>query len=294
MSIPFTKMNSQGNDFIVIDNSRSQFIIDQKTAIRLCDRNNVGCDQLLILKIQSASNVECIIYNNDGTKASQCGNGLRAIMLFLHSNYQYTEVKIYVEGISYCAKYIDNELIEIKMGTPYYVYDVPNLRHDDIKILKNQYYFDVKSTFENQHINFTYGALSIGNLHCVIFSEGSYEFREEISSIIKVLYADMANISFILNPKELINGTQAIVSLRVNERGAGWTQSCGSGATAAGCFALKHLVPYDKTIIDKKHIKVRQEGGLLEILLDADEVNDMETLFLSGPSEIDYVGSWDG
>ena len=67
-------MNSQGNDFIVIDNSRSQFIIDQKTAIRLCDRNNVGCDQLLILKIQSASNVECIIYNNDGTKASQCGN----------------------------------------------------------------------------------------------------------------------------------------------------------------------------------------------------------------------------
>ena len=50
--VNFTKMQSLGNDFIIIDNLVSPYNNFSKKEIKkICDRNyGVGCDQLLILK----------------------------------------------------------------------------------------------------------------------------------------------------------------------------------------------------------------------------------------------------
>ena len=53
MQVPFTKMNSQGNDFVVIDNTGSLYQFDNKKIRSICSRDIIGCDQLLLLNIKT-------------------------------------------------------------------------------------------------------------------------------------------------------------------------------------------------------------------------------------------------
>ena len=94
MQVPFTKMNSQGNDFVVIDNTGLLYQFDNKKIRSICSRDIVGCDQLLLLNIKDSNNVTCEIFNQDGSSAKQCGNGMRAIMLFLNRKYNFLTVFI--------------------------------------------------------------------------------------------------------------------------------------------------------------------------------------------------------
>ena len=52
MQVPFTKMNSQGNDFVVIDNTDFLYEFDNKQIRLICSRDIIGCDQLLLLNIK--------------------------------------------------------------------------------------------------------------------------------------------------------------------------------------------------------------------------------------------------
>ena len=80
-------MNSQGNDFIVIDTAQETFLENISDIKKICSRDAVGCDQLLLINTRDSKKVACKIYNTDGTHARQCGNGLRAIMLYLNNKF---------------------------------------------------------------------------------------------------------------------------------------------------------------------------------------------------------------
>jgi diaminopimelate epimerase len=87
--------------------------------------------------------------------------------------------------------------------------------------------------------------------------------------------------------------------IKVKERGAGWTKSCGSGAIAAAALALDKyyqtesyygLTPeeIEESYYDiQSPIFVEQEGGVLEVHHD-----DRDSLKLVGPSEFEYDGVW--
>ena len=67
------KMHALENDFVIILNNELQ----ERYIRQICDRRGgVGCDQLLICDTESY-NVQ--IYNNDGSKAGMCLNGLRCL-----------------------------------------------------------------------------------------------------------------------------------------------------------------------------------------------------------------------
>ena len=99
MSISFTKMNSQGNNFIVIDNTNNIFNPTVTNIKSLCAQKSVDCDQLLLLNIKSPKNISCRIFNNDASEALQCGNGLRAIMLYLKNSYGIDKTTINISNI---------------------------------------------------------------------------------------------------------------------------------------------------------------------------------------------------
>ena len=50
------KMDGLGNDFIIIDNREKIINLTKDQIIKICDRNFIGCDQLIFIK----KNQNCI------------------------------------------------------------------------------------------------------------------------------------------------------------------------------------------------------------------------------------------
>ena len=132
MQVPFTKMNSQGNDFVVIDNTGSLYQFDNKKIRSICSRYIIGCDQLLLLNIKDSNNVACEIFNQDGSSAQQCGNGMRAIMLFLNRKYNFFDSKIFVNLVPYNVSFISEKEIKVSMGNAVFFENIPNRISENI------------------------------------------------------------------------------------------------------------------------------------------------------------------
>lgn len=79
--LPFTKMQAQGNDFVVLNGLHSELPEMNEAFVRtICERRyGVGCDQLLVLQPHDAADARLRIFNNDGSEAANCGNGLRCV-----------------------------------------------------------------------------------------------------------------------------------------------------------------------------------------------------------------------
>jgi diaminopimelate epimerase len=81
MSLAFCKWQAFGNDFILVESQPNHDII--KAIPRLCHRRlGVGADGFIFLELGSTCS-KLHFYNQDGSKASMCGNGLRCALLHL-------------------------------------------------------------------------------------------------------------------------------------------------------------------------------------------------------------------
>ena len=102
--IAYSKLNSQGNDFIFVEygDSKPQLTIDQIKYYS--QRDVIGCDQFFIINTSDINNIYCEVINQDGSRACQCGNGLRAAMLFLNKKYDTNMTNLIVCDNTYKAK----------------------------------------------------------------------------------------------------------------------------------------------------------------------------------------------
>lgn len=284
MKVNFVKMNSQGNDFIIIDNTIAAHSLTLTQIKKISSRDDIGCDQLLMLDIKDMHHVSCRIFNQDGSEAYQCGNGMRAIMFFLNKYYKYIHACIIVKGIKYLASIDGEKNIKINMGKPDFinskiVSDLPVISIDKLK---------VGYMFRQEDFSFSYSPISLGNFHCVVFSDDCYSEKERISKILYNYYKDEPNISFILNYKNFYQKKDSHIRLKVKERGAGWTKSCGSGASATAALVIKNSIHSDD-LIDR--VSIEQDGGRLDIqwMTNSDSDNN---LYLIGPTTFEYEGIW--
>ena len=95
------------------------------------------------------------------------------------------------------------------------------------------------------------------------------------------------NIGFIKNAKEFLNNTEIAVELTVNERGSGYTDSCGSGATAAAICMFKLFELSHESRVTQSMIRVKQKGGILIIK----KIYNSDEFMLIGPSSFDGEGA---
>ena len=81
----FIKMHGLGNDFVIIDNIENVDEIKNKEILKKIGSRNfgVGCDQILIIESNNYENAEVSIFNNDGSEAGACGNGVRCVAFYL-------------------------------------------------------------------------------------------------------------------------------------------------------------------------------------------------------------------
>ena len=79
-------MHGNGNDFVLLDLREQSFDLGEERVRMIADRHRgVGFDQLLVLQpADSAGALARIeIWNSDGSRAEQCGNGMRCIGEYL-------------------------------------------------------------------------------------------------------------------------------------------------------------------------------------------------------------------
>ncbi len=280
--IKFSKLNGQGNDFIVIDATVNQIDLSVKQINEMCNRNfGIGADGLIIVKNSGVSDLKMEYFNRDGSIAEMCGNGIRCMAKFAHDNNLIKGKGISIETIAGVRKiWIDAEGketgdIRVNMG-------VPEFSPENIPVNtgNNSEVFNYKIYVGSR--NFYINCVSMGNPHCVIFLSKSEKLdtlkvREWGSKIeLYKIFPKKVNVEFVKvkNKKEL--------NMRVWERGVGETLACGTGACAAAVCAIKL-----KKVKNKK-LAVNLLGGKINIIWNSAG----SEVFLEGKVNHNYDGEY--
>jgi diaminopimelate epimerase len=250
MTVKFHKMHGAGNDFVLLDVRRQDFLIDAASARTLANRRTgIGCDQVLVLR--PPSNESCLVdfevWNADGSTAEQCGNGVRCIGLYLRNEGEAgTSFKINgpVSVISLEAK--EDNLFRVNMGPP-------DFRAENVPITLTSENGGYLLPINEQSYRL-YG-VSMGNPHAVmevpdIEPADVAGLGAQISR--HAAFPEGCNVGFV----QVLDREN--IKLRVFERGAAETLACGSGACAAVVSLIK-----DQKLSNK--VLVNQVGGTLII-----------------------------
>ena len=276
MLLNFTKMQGAGNDFVVIDGFSATVTLTSTQIKKIANRNfGVGCDQLLIVEKTNLANVDFKyrIFNADGGEVEQCGNGARCFVRFVRAKGLTQKHEIIVETASglITLTLCDNGQVTVNMGAPIFEpKDIPFVADARAKTYALQ-----PSIHAASRHALTISAISMGNPHAVTIVDDV-----ETADVCTLGPLIEAHASF---PQRVNAGFMQIlnaheIKLRVYERGAGETLSCGTGACAAavsgiqlGCLQSPVLV---NTRGGKLSITWAGEGHAVMMTGDAEIVFD--------------------
>ncbi len=266
----FTKMQATGNDFILINYLENKLEYSYKLLAQfLCDRHyGVGADGILIIEKSDVADFKMRIFNQDGSEAEMCGNGIRCFAKYVFEKELINKEIFSIEtlaGIKLVELEVEGETVtnvEINMGTP--MFELENI---PVIYLENNY--KGKIYIENMEIY----PVSMGNPHAVCFVENLEDLDiEKYGKLIEdyKYFPNKTNVEF----AKIIDEDH--IKVRVWERGVGETLSCGTGACAVSVISNKY-----KSM--KNNINIELLGGTLK-------TNYNESIKLKGPAEIVFEG----
>jgi diaminopimelate epimerase len=272
MKLKFTKMHGAGNDFVVVDGTRAALTLDAAAVRRLADRHTgVGFDQMLVVEKARRAGTDFYyrIFNADGGEVSQCGNGARCFVRYVHDKGLSAKNAIRVEtrsGIIEPRLEKDGR-VTVNMGVP--VFEPARIPFE-AELRAPTYELEV----DGRQVEIA--ALSMGNPHAVqvvadvdtapVASEGPLIERHR-------RFPERVNAGYM----QIVNRSH--IKLRVFERGAGETLSCGTGACAAVVSGIA------RGMLDSR-VRVDTRGGLLEIQW----AGEMQPVWMTGPAQSVFEG----
>jgi diaminopimelate epimerase len=249
MKLRFTKMHGAGNDFVVLDATKEPFSLSEKQLKKIADRHlGVGCDQILVVEKPRAAGADFRyrIFNADGGEVEQCGNGARCFVKFVHLKGLTSKREVQVETLSGA------------IGPP------------------------ALASPLNQKVEIDAGPvevaiLSMGNPHAVqvvadvdaapVPTQGpKLEHHPRFPNRVNAGYMQVLD--------------KHRIKLRVWERGAGETLSCGTGACAAVVSGIA------RGLLESP-VRVDTRGGTLTISWAGGD----NAVWMKGPAETVYEGT---
>jgi len=251
--IEFYKYQGTGNDFVVIDDRKESFDLNNISLIqKICDRKfGIGSDGLILIRKHSSLDFTMIFYNPDGSK-SFCGNGSRCAVQFVNDQQMFSKSE-------YSFEAIDGNHIG--------------------KIVRDEVSISINDLKECRKIGDDY-FLNTGSPHYIKFVN-EIEIVDVIEEGSTIRYSDAfkpngTNVNFV----EKVNQH---IKVRTYERGVeNETLSCGSGVTASALSsALKENL--------NSPIKVETPGGILTVSFKKIAEN-FSDIFLSGPAKFVFKG----
>lgn len=275
MRLPFVKYHGLGNDFALIDGRGLDLEVAGDLGRALCDRHTgVGADGVLVWT-GTVENPAMQVVNADGSIPEMCGNGLRCFVKYLLDRHLPDRSEVVVAtgaGLLACRVWrgADGrvESVAVRMTPPSY---------DPASVPLSSPAALIDKPIEVAGHTLRLTALSTGNPHVVTFDALTQAQRAELGPILgsHPLFPRQANVEFVqILPSDGASlehpSGRARLQVDVYERGCGWTQACGTGATAAAIVAarLGH-VPVGR------EVAVRLPGGWLGITVAEDGVGTM-------------------
>ena len=87
MILKFTKMHGLGNDFMVVDGVTQKVFFSQELIKKLADRHfGIGADGIILIQDSDVADFKMRIFNQDGSEAEMCGNGIRCVGKYVYDN----------------------------------------------------------------------------------------------------------------------------------------------------------------------------------------------------------------
>ena len=293
LSLSFEKWHGTGNDFILCSESvASRFTSDiPSLAKKMCAWHfGIGSDGLILVGKSDIVDFKMRMWNPDGSESEMCGNGMRCVGAHLLSHGLVdtsSRVKIETLKRTIALNFVDppdfssdrSPWVRLDMGAPLINrHDIPVAGEPDSPVINESL------EIPGHSITVKYTAINFGNPHAVIFMNDIPGFTSvdniplsEWGPSIEYYtdkFPNRINIEFV----EVINPDH--VKMRVWERGAGITLSCGSGVAAIQ--AASHL-----TGNAGDRLRVDVPGGSL-----VTEYSDTGHVFLSGPAVHVFSGEW--
>ena len=286
--IKFSKMQSLGNDFIVIYETAAIseiFNLKESQIRKMADRKKgIGADQILLVKKldNSEEKFQYKIFNADGGEVEQCGNGARCVKKFLFDQGFWTKNNLILVAreneFSVQSKNNKDFIVSLKVrGTQ--PQDVGLDSTFSKKIGKGKYSsYEIKLSEDfsaNLHL------VSMGNPHGVCWEAFDENLRlNHIFEMINATKAFSNDVNIEFCKKESKN----VFSMRVFERGVGETEACGSGACAAVVSGV-----LNGFLSANELIEVRMRQGSLFVKWDGDLLSPV---ILSGPATTVFDGEY--
>ena len=275
MRLKFTKMHGLGNDFVVF-NALQDFPALAAAQLRaIADRHlGVGCDQILMIEAPRTAGTDFYyrIFNADGGEVEQCGNGARCFVRYVRDKglTAKREIRVGTRSGIIVPRLEDDGQVTVDMGRPEF---------DPARIPFQAQKRALTYTLEVSGNIRVISALSMGNPHAVqvvddverapVATEGPLLERHPS-------FPERANAGYM----QVL--TRNHTRLRVYERGAGETLSCGTGACAAVVAGIT------RGLLDQR-VRVTTRGGDLDVHWDGEG----EPVYMTGPAVTVFEGEID-
>jgi len=251
--IHFYKYQATGNDFVVIDNRKTNLSLTREQVVAICHRKfGIGADGLMLIEKHPTLNFGLEYFNSDGSK-SLCGNGSRAAVHFAsHLGLVNGKASFIAFDGEHVAELMPSGIIKLKMSPV-----------KEVKQIGEDYYLQTGSPHLIRFVT------DIKNYP--VFEEGrALRYREDFQP-------GGTNVNFVE-----LQGSNTIF-VRTYERGVeNETLSCGTGVTAAAlvCSLKGYSSP----------VTIRTLGGELSVEFKSGHTGTFQEIFLIGPAKMVFEG----
>src|SRR6202140_3016405 len=273
----FAKMNGIGNEIVVVDLRDSKAAVTAEDARAVASPAGVPYDQLMVLQPPRLAGTEAFIriYNNDGSEAAACGNGMRCVARRLFEATGQTAATFETKaGLLNCWQGADG-LYTVDMGPPKFGWkDIPLAEE-----FRDTRYIELQVGPIDAPLLHSPSVVSMGNPHAIFWVDdvNAYDLAR-CGPLLEnhPIFPERANITLAAIK------SRAHILIRTWERGAGLTKACGTAACAAAVAAAR-LRRTDRIVT------VTTPGG--DLLIEWRESDDH--VRMTGPVEYEYEGRFD-
>ena len=288
----FSKMNGIGNEIVVVDlrdtkaDSKSDSKADSKSVSKAlvtpedarAVASAVPYDQLMVLQPPRLEGTEAFIriYNNDGSEAGACGNGMRCVADIVFKQTGKPALTFETPaGLINCWKGETPLVSTVDMGKPKFGWqDIPLAEE-----FRDTRYIELQIGPIDAPILHSPSVVSMGNPHAIFWVDDvdAYDLAR-FGPLLEnhPIFPDRANITL----AHIVDRDH--ITIRTWERGAGLTRACGSAACATAVAAAR-LKRADRVV------NVTLPGG--DLTIEWRERDDH--VLMTGTATFEYEGRFD-